>query len=259
MGKKIIFCNCKGDTAETQGLNHIFLYLQSIPVELFNFYDLCGVCAIKKNETRDLFLTSDEFLVIACYSRTVKLLLRNIGIDPDSGQFSFLNVKEIRGDALMNRIQAFYQDGFSGKSLTTIESDPEWPSWYPLVDYSRCSSCGQCADFCLFSVYEKREGKISVVNPTNCKNNCPACARLCPQIAIVFPKYSGGGAIGGSETVDEMEEEQRQRKDMDSILGSDIYKTLELRKAKRKSIIKGQAMNKALEEREKALNEKNNK
>jgi NAD-dependent dihydropyrimidine dehydrogenase PreA subunit len=256
MGKKIVFCNCKGDDAETQGLKHIFLYLQSINIQLINIHDLCGICVTKKNETQALFSASDEFLVIACSSRVVKLLLKSIDIDTETGQFTFLNVKEIRDGALTNKFLDFCGDEFSDKSFSNVESDPDWPSWYPLIDYSRCSACGQCADFCLFGVYKKYEGKINVINPKGCKNNCPACARLCPQTAIVFPKYSGGGAIAGSEMVDEMEEQQRQQMDMNAILGSDVYKTLELRKTKRKSIIKSEAMNQALEERERAWNKK---
>ena len=98
--------------------------------------------------------------------------------------------------------------------------------------------------------------KIKVVNSKSCKNNCPACARLCPQLAIVFPKYTGGGIIGGAEQVNEVEEQKRQQMDMNSILGIDIYKALEQRKLKRQSIIKNEAMQRALEEREKALQEK---
>ena len=133
-------------------------------------------------------------------------------------------------------------------------SDPEWPSWYPVIDYDRCTSCGQCADFCLFGVYEKQDGKVIVVNPKGCKNNCPACARICPHTAIIFPKYKMGGAISGSDSIDEAAELQRQQQDLKSILGSDIYKALEQRKAKRQSIIREEAMKKALEERDNAKN-----
>jgi ferredoxin len=91
-----------------------------------------------------------------------------------------------------------------------------------------------------------------VVNPSGCKNNCPACARICPETAIVFPKYKQGGAISGSDSIDEAAEQQRQGQDLKTILGGDIYKALEQRKAKRQSILKADAMQKALDEREKA-------
>ncbi len=100
--------------------------------------------------------------------------------------------------------------------------------------------------------YEKAEGKVIVTNPKGCKNNCPACARICPHTAIIFPKYKQGGAISGSDLIDEIAEQQRLQQDLKSIAGNDIYKVLEERKAKRQSIIKADAMKKAIEERDKA-------
>ena len=76
--------------------------------------------------------------------------------------------------------------------------------------------------------------------------------RTPPETAIIFPKYKQGGAISGSSSIDETAEHQRQSQDLKDILGSDIYKALEMRKAKRQSIIKSEAMKKALEERDKA-------
>ena len=131
----------------------------------------------------------------------------------------------------------------------------DWSSWYPVIDAGRCTSCGQCADFCLFGVYQKGDGWIKVVNPQACKINCPACARICPHIAIIFPKYQFGGAISGSEEINEEAEMERQRMDISNFLGSDIYKGLEQRKAKRQMIIRQDALQKALSERDKALRE----
>ncbi len=130
-----------------------------------------------------------------------------------------------------------------------------WPSWYPVIDYSRCTSCGQCADFCLFGVYDKTPERVNVINPEGCKNNCPACARICPAAAIIFPKYKYGGAIGGSDEIDEQAELRRQSQDIADFLGNDIYSAIEKRKAKRQSIIRQEAMNKAISERENALRE----
>ncbi|MCX5643329.1 MAG: hypothetical protein NTZ17_01395 [Phycisphaerae bacterium] len=60
-----------------------------------------------------------------------------------------------------------------------------------MIDYDRCRNCRQCLNFCLFGVYRlSEEGKVEVQNPAGCKTNCPACARMCPQKAIIFPKYA---------------------------------------------------------------------
>lgn len=64
--------------------------------------------------------------------------------------------------------------------------------WYPVIDRSLCTGCGTCHDYCLFSVYavtakEAAPGRVRVAAPLNCKTGCPACARLCPAGALLFP------------------------------------------------------------------------
>jgi len=71
--------------------------------------------------------------------------------------------------------------------------------WYPVVDYSRCINCEQCLQFCLFDVYAlDASGATVAVRPDNCKPGCPACARVCPRGAIMFPLYDKGGAVAGA-------------------------------------------------------------
>lgn len=72
------------------------------------------------------------------------------------------------------------------------------PRWYPVLDYERCVDCKQCLDFCLFGVYALNgDGRVQAVQPDNCKPGCPACARVCPTGAIIFPEYAGSTAIAG--------------------------------------------------------------
>jgi Pyruvate/2-oxoacid:ferredoxin oxidoreductase delta subunit len=71
--------------------------------------------------------------------------------------------------------------------------------WFPVLDGSRCVNCGHCLQFCLFGVYALDEGgKVEVRNPDSCKTGCPACARICPQSAIMFPLYEKDEAIAGA-------------------------------------------------------------
>jgi NAD-dependent dihydropyrimidine dehydrogenase PreA subunit len=71
--------------------------------------------------------------------------------------------------------------------------------WYPVIDYSRCTNCLECLDFCLFGVYGVDSWeRIIVENPDQCKKGCPACSRVCPQQAIMFPEYKSP-AIAGAE------------------------------------------------------------
>lgn len=79
-----------------------------------------------------------------------------------------------------------------------IPADPA-RAWYPLVDPERCTQCNECHQFCLFGVYElDAAGALAVAHPERCKPGCPACARICPHSAIMFPLYGRDPAIAGA-------------------------------------------------------------
>ena len=70
--------------------------------------------------------------------------------------------------------------------------------WYPVIDYDRCTNCMECIDFCLFGVYGVDAlDRILVEAQDSCKKGCPACSRVCPENAIVFPQHKTP-AIAGS-------------------------------------------------------------
>ncbi len=76
--------------------------------------------------------------------------------------------------------------------------------WYPVIDYSRCTNCMECIDFCLFGVYGVDGVEtILVEQPDNCRKGCPACSRVCPAGAIMFPQHKApaiaGAAVEGDE------------------------------------------------------------
>jgi Pyruvate/2-oxoacid:ferredoxin oxidoreductase delta subunit len=76
---------------------------------------------------------------------------------------------------------------------------PTRERWYPVLDASRCANCQHCLQFCLFGVYElDSEGRVAVRHPDRCKPGCPACSRVCPQSAIMFPLYENDDAIAGA-------------------------------------------------------------
>jgi NAD-dependent dihydropyrimidine dehydrogenase PreA subunit len=69
--------------------------------------------------------------------------------------------------------------------------------WYPVIDYSRCTNCMECIDFCLFGVYGVDQvDRILVEHQDNCKRGCPACSRVCPEHAIIFPDYKTPAIAG---------------------------------------------------------------
>lgn len=69
--------------------------------------------------------------------------------------------------------------------------------WYPVIDYSRCTNCMECLDFCLFGVYgvDSLE-RLVVENQDACKKGCPACSRVCPENAIMFPEHKTPAIAG---------------------------------------------------------------
>jgi NAD-dependent dihydropyrimidine dehydrogenase PreA subunit len=82
--------------------------------------------------------------------------------------------------------------------------DPVSRRWYPVIDFGRCTNCMECIDFCLFGVYGlDADDSLLVENPDNCRKGCPACSRVCPEHAIIFPQHKtpviagAGGQVGG--------------------------------------------------------------
>ena len=74
--------------------------------------------------------------------------------------------------------------------------------WYPVIDYDRCTNCMECIDFCLFGVYGVDAlDRILVEAQDSCKKGCPACSRVCPENAIVFPQHKTPAIAGANGEV----------------------------------------------------------
>lgn len=172
-------------------------------------------------------------MIYACHPRAVKALFEFAG-HPLPDNTAFHNLRN---------------PAFQPSNLPTFQSSS--PAWYPVIDRARCTHCGQCFQFCLFGVYEKDEqGRVVVAKPGSCKNNCPACARICPEAAIIFPK-TGEEPINGAEINDENELKANIKVNVDEILGDDVYAALKARKQKRRSLLNKKKIEQALAERKK--------
>lgn len=130
----------------------------------------------------------------------------------------------------------------------------KWKPWFPVIDYDRCTNCMQCLSFCLFDVYGvSKDKKIEVRNQDNCKTDCPACSRVCPEVAILFPKYKSG-PINGAEVDEEDIRREGMKVDITALLGGDIYAMLRDRSAKAQSrFSKERDEERALKERQRCL------
>ena len=88
----------------------------------------------------------------------------------------------------------------SQPSIVNRVEDSGKRRWYPVIDYSRCTNCMECIDFCLFGVYGvDRIDTILVEEPDNCRKGCPACSRVCPENAIMFPQHKTPGIAGSND------------------------------------------------------------
>jgi NAD-dependent dihydropyrimidine dehydrogenase PreA subunit len=75
------------------------------------------------------------------------------------------------------------------------------PRWYPVIDFHRCVNCLECLNFCLFGAYGLDDaGQVIVEQPDACRDGCPACSRICPREAILFPEYDDPAIAGRTET-----------------------------------------------------------
>ena len=155
-------------------------------------------------------------------------------------------------------------DGLDAEGITALvekERDEsqsakhgEWKPWFPVIDYDRCTNCMQCLSFCLFDVYGVDDDQeIQVQNNDNCKTNCPACSRVCPEAAIMFPKYRSG-PINGDVVSDGDLNREKMKIDISALLGGDIYQMLRDRSTRAQSrFSKERSSDKALGERTKCL------
>ena len=130
----------------------------------------------------------------------------------------------------------------------------DWKPWFPVIDYDRCTNCMQCLTFCLFDVYGvDKQQQITVQNEDNCKTDCPACSRVCPEVAILFPKYSKG-PINGDVVREQDVQREAMKVDISTLLGGDLYGSLRTRQRDaRKRFSTERDESKALLERKRCL------
>jgi len=147
--------------------------------------------------------------------------------------------------ALISQVQSFQTESITPRKA--------WKPWFPVIDYDRCTNCMQCLSFCLFDVYSVENETIKVQNQDKCKTDCPACSRVCPEAAILFPKYKQS-PINGAEVDDESLKNEKMKVDISTLLGGDIYASLRNRSAHANTrFSKERSEDRALKERQKCL------
>ena len=162
-----------------------------------------------------------------------------------SEELDFLDLSGLSAEDALGRVKEAADERFSTRR--------KWKPWFPVIDYDRCTNCMQCLTFCLFDVYKVKEGTITVANEDNCKTDCPACSRVCPEVAILFPKYTKG-PINGDVVREEDIHREKMKVDISSLLGGDILNRLRERSTDaKKRFSKERDEGKALRERKRCL------
>jgi NAD-dependent dihydropyrimidine dehydrogenase PreA subunit len=62
--------------------------------------------------------------------------------------------------------------------------------WFPKIDYSKCTGCKECYDFCSHKVFtwNKEKKQPVVANPYDCVVGCSNCSvNVCKQGALSHP------------------------------------------------------------------------
>ncbi len=116
--------------------------------------------------------------------RATYWLLRNLGLQ---GEITCFDLAETQTPEGIPGLSA--ESPESPGRLLRIE-EPTVRRWYPVVDENACLGCLECVNYCMFGVYEIGAGdRPKVGQPDRCRDGCPACSRICPGSAIIFPEY----------------------------------------------------------------------
>ncbi|MFV0555109.1 MAG: ATP-binding protein [Mangrovibacterium sp.] len=169
--------------------------------------DLCRLVEAQPEKMEAIAQTK----IVACHQRTIKSHLDSLGLSSEE------NIN-FRSDPLQQILERLGVENSSPSAenqkkyeqmIASLPVETGSDAWYPTLDKDRCTECGKCFDFCLFGVYAKENGVVKVSNPTACKIDCPACARTCPQLAVIFPKYPKSPINGGTELEETFSKEEK--------------------------------------------------
>jgi NAD-dependent dihydropyrimidine dehydrogenase PreA subunit len=257
-GPQILLCQCERARllpSATVDLLTDWLRQRGWPVMCVP--DLCELAAHADSALKQ-FIGGRPLAVAACHSRAVRWLFAAAQV-PLPTQVTLLNLRSSTQENLLAALeQISSQPEIPGETTPArsalaagvpAETQPlkadttphpaegaalpgqpnSWYPWFPVIDFSRCTQCMQCLSFCLFGVFGVTpDRRIAVQQPQNCKANCPACSRVCPETAIIFPKY-GQSPINGEEINPQVPLREAVKVDISALLGGDIYEVLQHR------------------------------
>lgn len=196
---RVIFCACSHyDVIPRAAREQILAAIQGNGGTPEVVPDLCGLAA-NRDPWLKTWVDEGHLTIVACFPRAVRWLFHAAGA-PLNDKVRLFNMRTQSPQEILRELGIEKESAPSNNHQSSIINyQSDWVPWFPVIDYDRCKSCRQCANFCLFGVYAvSDEGRVEVRKPSGCKTNCPACARMCPHKAIIFPKY-GEPHINGDD------------------------------------------------------------
>jgi Pyruvate/2-oxoacid:ferredoxin oxidoreductase delta subunit len=227
----VIFCQCKNaQIISPQIRETLTSWFSQNQVAHTCVDDLCGLAA-KKDSRLGEWAADENLVVIACFQRAIRWLFAMAGVNLKDSTL-ILNQRVSSAQEIIGQLKS---QSLPAGQRVSISSEEQWIPWFPVIDYSRCTNCRQCLNFCLFGVYASgADGKVEVTRPANCKTGCPACARVCPSAAIIFAKYTESPFNG--DTVNEEQLSQlRNSGDFKKWVADNLQKRLQMRNQPRQN------------------------
>lgn len=200
---RITICTCASRSLiDKEKAAKLAAVLQKGGYEVTVIPDLCEKVSEKSPDLPEIASS----IVIACYPRAIRSLFHTAGVQPvrtaDIRNEGVETILHQLGIAVVPVADEGPEETAFRRWIASFPVKTGRDAWYPVLDKERCTDCGECHDFCLFGVYAFENGIVTVDRPQNCKNDCPACARMCPNRAILFPKYEKSPINGGLEEED---------------------------------------------------------
>jgi len=229
----VLLCTCEVlHAVDEETVSAVRTALEEAGIGFEHVDDLCGLAA-RRDERLAHLAGTEHVAVVACYPRAVRWMFAAAGTPLNEGQTQLLNMHEDSPEDIVRRLAAGEPSSSSASPAeapapaTPAPIPTDWTPWFPVIDYDRCIGCRQCMDFCLFGVFElDADERVVVCRPNNCKTHCPACGRICPTSAIMFPKHAEA-PINGAEPDENAGAVAGV--DMAKALGADLYATLRRR------------------------------
>lgn len=240
MSKQIFICGCEKDgKIEKESVQKLIETLEEKNIGFTYIEDMCGTILKNPDDLESLY-TAEDAVVFGCQARAMQNLVDNSGRRIDESATAYHHIDDEKEDLVSSL------ESGTGEPLKIKYSD-DWKPWYPVIDYERCNGCRKCLNFCLFSVYSvEDDGSVVVSASANCKDMCPACARVCPQNAIIFPKHAESPIDGGEGDGSENEKTDI----LEQIQNDDVYSVLSARRKNfQVSLLKKDQLKMAEEER----------